>query len=191
MAWSIFSFFTGSGIHRKMNKLTKKIFHNLRKDTSSYIEYGNIRRGKPWGEKDNDQIQWIYLIDLLSDRPLVFKIVYDIKQAKFICYSRSGGKNEMANVLQFSTSDFNELSVKLLELAAQIPVMRERMLRQHIFSLAGEKSKKRWLVFFHNDNRDREFDQLKVSIKNMLDKGKISEREADKLISYAKNLSEQ
>lgn len=191
MAWSIFNVFAGSGMHRKMNKLTKQIFSNLRKDTSTYIEYGNIRRGKPWGDKDNDQIQWVYLIDLLSDRPLVFKIVYDLRQNKFICYSRSGGKNEMANVLQFSTTDFNELSAKLLELASQIPVMRERMLRQHIFSLAGEKSKKRWLVFFNKDNRDEEFDHLKSSIRSMLEQGKISEREADKLVSYAKNLSEE
>ncbi|MFO1472398.1 MAG: hypothetical protein U1F27_15340 [Turneriella sp.] len=126
-------------IRRRINKVTKKLFNRLRKDSKSLIEYGNLRRGKPWGLKEGNTVVWSYLVDLLADRPLIYKIVYDIGAARYTCYSRSGGRNEMANVLQFTSDDLDELVARLNTLAAEIPAMRERMLRQHLYALKAKK----------------------------------------------------
>jgi len=178
-------------IRRRINKVTKKLFNRLRKDKKSLMEYGNLRRGKPWGFKDGRELTWTFLIDLLADRPLIYKVTYNIDEGRYHCYSRSGGKNEMTNVLQFTSDDLDELVARLYTLAAEIPAMRERMLRQHLYSLKSEKTPKRWLDIFRKKNPEEEMASLAMLrevIQAMLTQGKISKNEALKLMSYAETL---
>ncbi|MFO1527313.1 MAG: hypothetical protein U1F16_15195 [Turneriella sp.] len=178
-------------IRRRINKVTRRLFNRLRKERKSLIEYGNLRRGKPWGLKDGNEVVWTYLVDLLADRPLIYKVVYNLHDARYTCFSRSGGRNEMANVLQFTSDDIDELVARLNMLAAEIPAMRERMLRQHLYSLKSEKSQRRWIDFFKKRTPEEDMASLSVlreSIQAMLTQGKISKNEALKLMSYAETL---
>ncbi|MBL8033192.1 MAG: hypothetical protein JNJ69_05805 [Leptospiraceae bacterium] len=97
----------------------------------------------------------------------------------------------MANVLQFTSDDIDELVARLNMLAAEIPAMRERMLRQHLYSLKSEKSQRRWIDFFKKRTPEEDMASLSVlreSIQAMLTQGKISKNEALKLMSYAETL---
>lgn len=178
-------------IRRRINHVTKKLFQKLRKESKSLTEYGNLRRGKPWGVREGNELVWIFLVDLLADRPLIYKIVYNIDDGRYTCYSRSGGKNEMANVLQFTSNDIDELISRLYTLAAEIPAMRERMLRQHIYALKNEKFPRRWLDFFRKRDPSegtQMLTTLREVIQTMLAQGKISKNEALKLMAYAETL---
>ncbi len=178
-------------IRRRINKVTKKLFNRLRKDKKSLMEYGNLRRGKPWGFRDGHDLTWTFLVDLLADRPLIYKVTYNIHEGRYHCYSRSGGKNEMTNVLQFTSEDLDELVARLYTLAAEIPAMRERMLRQHLYSLKSEKSPKRWLDLFRKKNPEADMASLAMLrevVHAMLTQNKISKNEALKLMSYAETL---
>lgn len=178
-------------IRRRINKVTGKLFQKLRKDQKSLVEYGNLRRGKPWGLKEGREIVWTFLVDLLADRPLIYKVVYNSDEARYTCYSRSGGRNEMTNVLQFTSDDIDELVARLNMLAAEIPAMRERMLRQHLYALKNEKSPKRWLGLFRKKNPEEEMQTLSMLrevIQAMLAQNKISKSEALKLMAYAETL---
>jgi hypothetical protein len=181
-------------IRRRINKLTAQLFRKLRKDAKSHIEYGNLRRGKPWGIKEGRELVWTFLVDLLADRPLIYKIVYNLDEARFMCYSRSGGRNEMTNVLQFTSDDIDELSARLNMLAAEIPAMRERMLRQHLYALKREKSPKRWLKFFRKRSPEEELQTLaalREVVQSLLAENKISKNEALKLMAYAEALHDE
>lgn len=178
-------------IRRRINKVTKKLFNRLRKDSKSLIEYGNLRRGKPWGTREGNTVVWSFLVDLLADRPLIYKVVYDLSEGRYTCYSRSGGRNEMANVLQFTSDDIDELVARLNTLAAEIPAMRERMLRQHLYALKSEKNPRRWLDLFrkrHPEEDMQSLAMLREAIQTMLTQTKISKNEALKLMSYAETL---
>lgn len=178
-------------IRRRINRLTQRLFQKLRKDSKSLVEYGNLRRGKPWGAREGHELVWTFLVDLLAERPLIYKIVYDSAQARYTCYSRSGGKNEMTNILQFTSDDIDELVSRLNMLAAEIPAMRERMLRQHLYSLKSEKSPRRWLDVFRRKNPAEEMQtltMLREVVQSMLAQDKISRNEALKLIAYAETL---
>lgn len=178
-------------IRRRINKVTKRLFQKLRKEQKSLIEYGGLRRGKPWGVREGRELVWTFLVDLLADRPLVYKIVYQIDEARYTCYSRSGGRNEMTNVLQFTSDDIDELVARLNMLAAEIPAMRERMLRQHLYTLKGEKTPKRWLDLFRKKAPDEEMQtlaMLREVVQSMLTQNKISRNEALKLMAYAETL---
>lgn len=178
-------------IKRRIDKVTKKLFGRLRRDRKSLLEYGNLRRGKPWGLKDGNELSWTFLVDLLADRPLTYKIAYNIHEGRYRCYSRSGGKNEMANVLQFTSDDLDELVARLNNLAAEIPAMRERMLRLHLYALRNEKKAKRWLDIFRRKNPEEEMaslTRLREVVQSMLAQNKISKNEALKLMSYAETL---
>jgi|GEM_PF-2125016 len=178
-------------IRRRINKVTKKLFNRLRKDSKSLVEYGNLRRGKPWGLKESNTVVWSFLVDLLAERPLIYKVVYDIDAARYTCYSRSGGRNEMANVLQFTSDDIDELVARLNTLAAEIPAMRERMLRQHLYSLKNEKNPRRWIDIFRKRSPEEDIQSLaalREAVQAMLTQGKISRNEALKLMSYAETL---
>lgn len=178
-------------IRRRINQVTKKLFHKLRKESKSLIEYGNLRRGKPWGVHEGNELVWTFLVDLLADRPLIYKIVYNAADGRYTCYSRSGGKNEMANVLQFTSDDIDELVSRLNTLAAEIPAMRERMLRQHLYALKNEKFPRRWLDFFRKKDPAEGMQiltALREVIQAMLSQGKISKNEALKLMAYAETL---
>lgn len=178
-------------IRRRINKVTARLFQKLRKDSKSLIEYGNLRRGKPWGLKEGRELVWTFLVDLLADRPLIYKIVYNVDQARYTCYSRSGGRNEMSNVLQFTSDDIDELVARLNMLASEIPAMRERMLRQHLYSLKRERSPKRWLDLFRKRDQAEELQTLttlREVVQSMLAQNKISKNEALKLMAYAETL---
>ena len=85
----------------------------------------------------------------------------------------------------------DELVARLYTLAAEIPAMRERMLRQHLYSLKSEKTPKRWLDIFRKKNPEEEMASLAMLrevIQAMLTQGKISKNEALKLMSYAETL---
>lgn len=178
-------------IKRRINKVTTRLFQKLRKDQKSPLEFGNLRRGKPWGTKEGNELVWTFLVDLLADRPLIYKVVYSAAQARYTCYSRSGGRNEMTNVLQFTSDDIDELVARLNMLAAEIPAMRERMLRQHLYALKNEKSPRRWLDLFRKKDASEEQQTLAVLrevIQAMLSQNKISKNEALKLMAYAETL---
>ncbi len=178
-------------IRRRINKVTKRLFQKLRKDHKSLVEYGNLRRGKPWGIREGRELVWTFLVDLLADRPLVYKVAYQIDEARYTCYSRSGGRNEMANVLQFTSDDIDELVARLNMLAAEIPAMRERMLRQHLYTLKSEKTPKRWLDLFRKKGPEDEMQtlaMLREVVQSMLAQNKISRNEALKLMAYAETL---
>jgi hypothetical protein len=180
-------------IRRRINKLTARLFHKLRKESKSLIEYGNLRRGKPWGLKEGRELVWTFLVDLLADRPLIYKIVYNLDEGRYTCYSRSGGHNEMTNVLQFTSDDIDELISRLSMLAAEIPAMRERMLRQHLYAIKNEGTPKRWLRFFHKRDPAAELKSLahlREVVQSMLAQNKISKNEALKLMAYAETLYE-
>ncbi|HNA80790.1 MAG TPA: hypothetical protein PKM44_11475 [Turneriella sp.] len=178
-------------IRRRINKVTARLFQKLRKDSKSLVEYGNLRRGKPWGLKEGRELVWTFLVDLLADRPLIYKVVYNADEARYTCYSRSGGRNEMTNVLQFTSDDIDELVARLNMLAAEIPAMRERMLRQHLYALKSEKSPKRWLDLFRKRDPAEELQTLttlREVVQSMLAQNKISKNEALKLMAYAETL---
>ena len=178
-------------IRRRINKVTARLFQKLRKDSKSLIEYGNLRRGKPWGLKEGRELVWTFLVDLLADRPLIYKVVYNAEQARYTCYSRSGGRNEMSNVLQFTSDDIDELVARLNMLAAEIPAMRERMLRQHLYALKNEKFPRRWLDLFRKRDQAEELQTLttlREVVQSMLAQNKISKNEALKLMAYAETL---
>jgi len=180
-------------IRRRINKVTRRLFKGLRQNHKSLIEYGNLRRGKPWGMKESNQLSWIFMVDLLSDRPLIYKITYNLYDGRYSCYSRSGGKNEMMNVLQFTSDDIDELVARLTMLAAEIPAMRERMLRQYLYTLRQEKTPKRWLDFFKRPSHEEEMQSvsmLRDVIQSMLVQKKISKHEALKLMAYAETLQD-
>ncbi|MCX7632375.1 MAG: hypothetical protein N2Z22_03470 [Turneriella sp.] len=181
-------------IRRRINRSTAALLRRLRKTDKSLTEYGHLRRGKPWGAREGDELVWFFLVDLLSDRPLVYKIVYRIPERRFICYSRSGGKNELANVLQFSTDDIDALVSRLYALAEEIPAMRERMLRQYLYTLRQEKAPRRWLPFLRRRDPGEEqqtLATLRDVIQAMLLQKKISNNEALKLMAYAETLSSE
>jgi hypothetical protein len=180
-------------IRRHINKVTKKLFNRVRKDKKSLVEFGNLRRGKPWGLRDGRELVWVFLVDLLSDRPLIYKITYNMDMARYTCYSRSGGRNEMTNVLQFASDDLDELVARLNMLAAEIPAMRERMLRLHLYALKNEKAPRRWLDLFRKKSPEDEtasLTMLREVIQSMLTQHKISRQEALKLMSYAETLQD-
>ena len=69
--------------------------------------------------------------------------------------------------------------------------MRERMLRQHLYSLKNEKASKRWLDMFRKRKPEEEMASLAMLrevIQSMLAQGKISKNEGLKLMSYAETL---
>ncbi|MBS0618854.1 MAG: hypothetical protein JSR44_11745 [Spirochaetes bacterium] len=178
-------------IRRRINKAVKKLFRRLHRDKKTYLEYGNLRRGKPWGERDAHDIGWNFLVDLLSDRPLIYKVVYNLDTGRYTCYSRSGGKNEMTNVLQFTSDDIEELIARLYTLASEIPAMRERMLRQHLYALKNEKNPRRWIDLFRKNNPEDDaasLSYLREAIQGMMAQHKISKNEALKLMAYAETL---
>lgn len=179
-------------IRRRINALTKKLFQKLRKNHKSSVEFGNLRRGKPWGLREGHELVWTFLVDLLSERPLIYKVVYNAADGRYTCYSRSGGHNEMTNVLQFTSDDIGELVQRLNTLAAEIPAMRERMLRQHLYALKNEKSPKRWLKLFRkrdDGSEEQILTMLRDVVQSMLLQHKISKNEALKLIAYAETLT--
>lgn len=130
-------------------------------------------------------------MDLLAERPLVYKVTYNLFDGRYTCYSRSGGKNEMMNVLQFTSANIDELVARLTMLASEIPAMRERMLRQHLYTLKQDKNPKRWLDFFRKISPEEEMQSLAMLrevIHSMLTQNKISKQEALKLMAYAETL---
>jgi len=178
-------------IRRRINKVTRQLLQKLRKDKKSLVEYGNLRHGKPWGLRENRELVWTFLVDLLAERPLIYKIVYNMDEARYTCYSRSGGRNEMTNVLQFTSDNIDELIARLNMLAAEIPAMRERMLRQHLYTLHSEKTPKRWLDLFRKKAPEEEMQtlaMLREVVQSMLTQNKISRNEALKLMAYAETL---
>ncbi|HRP70484.1 MAG TPA: hypothetical protein PLY93_13220 [Turneriella sp.] len=181
-------------IRRKINKAIKKLLHNLHHDSKSYLEYGNLRRGKPWGLREGREIVWIFLVDLLAERPLIYKITYHIDEGRYHCYSRSGGRNEMTNVLQFSSDSLDELIERLNMLASEVPAIRERMLRQYIYSMKNQKTSKRWMDFFKKKDNQLNADtllHLKEAVHAMEGQHKISKGEAMKLLGYVEMLFDE
>jgi len=188
-----FSWFKIWRIKRRFNKAIKKLLHRLHRDNKTYLEYGNLRRGKPWGLREGREIIWVFFVDLLAERPLIYKITYHTDEALYHCYSRSGGRNEMTNVLQFSTDSLEALLTRLDMLAGEIPAIRERLLRQYIFGLRNQDTPKRWTDFFRKKNPQLEIDSLnriKDLIHSMQAQHKISKGEALKLTLYVETLFE-
>ena len=92
-------------------------------------------------------------------------------------------------LVQESVAD--ELVARLNMLAAEIPAMRERMLRQHLYTLRDEKTPKRWLDIFRKKAPEEEMQtlaMLREVVQSMLSQNKISRNEALKLMAYAETL---
>lgn len=171
-----------------MNRLHNRVMKHIEDTSRSVIEYGNLRRDEKWGEftKKGDKIVFSYLVDVIAQRPMKYEIYYNLESQDYYCYSQLALKTDMANLLQFTSPDFEHLTKRLMVLAENIPNLRERRLREYIYSTAGQKPKRKWMRFFKKNDPDRDY--LDTVIETMKDQKRISEHEARGLHKYVQEL---
>lgn len=170
-----------------MNSLFDRVIEELENRVSDAVEYGNLRKMPDWGERRGDTLVYRLEVDMILERPMVYMIRYDLDFDDFRCYSRMGGRSMISNLLQFEAGSREELAEKLTELAVNIPAMRERMIKEYIFSLFHREPRKRWRKFFKKDNPRAE--SLISIIREMKIQSKISENEAETLIAYVHEMN--
>ena len=166
-----------------MNAVHAAMTATVLKKAESRIEFGNLRKSSTWGQGSENQLKWIYEIDLLSMKPMQYVIVYDLVEERFSCYSKMGGKNEMNSLLTLSTSSLEDLKERLIELARNIPSLRERMLREYLYTHKEPGAKRRFLKIFKKSRSRSEY--LGKVIDTLFSQQKISEGEAERARIYA------
>ncbi|MCS6985516.1 MAG: hypothetical protein NZM25_10390 [Leptospiraceae bacterium] len=183
---SLFKLWKAAYLTKRMNRLLRKFEKEASKKKINQIEYGNLRRGEIWGSWDDDQLIYSFEIDVVAERPFQYRVVYDASRRLFLCYSRLVSKADIAHFLQFTVRNFSLLKIKLINLVNHIPAMRERFLRQYLYNLASEQKGSRFLRFFRSSASKKE--ALLEFLENLLQEKKISQREYERLRSYAMEL---
>jgi len=174
-------------VHKKIDQLNRTVLNKLKKENYNPLEYGNLRKGDIWGEISDGIITWSYNIDVIIGKPITYLVTYNIEKKEFSCYAKTA-KTNFSNILQFTTHDFSELSYRLDELAFHIPSLRERMLREYLYSESRRGPRKKWFTLFTKG--DQMTEHLESVILNLILQSKISENEAARLRIYANNLSQ-
>ena len=175
-------------IKKQINHLHSEISNRIKEDNKLMLEFGNLRKGKIWALLDKNEIKWTYDIDVLSEKPLSFSIIYDIKTKVFSCYSQIGIKNETSNILQFHTKNYYELYRKMLELTLNIPALRERMMREYIYQQSGQNPKQKWKNLFKKDKEKDKNKFLKNIVDTLKNEDKITADEKERLHKYIQSL---
>jgi len=172
---------------KKINHMSHEVMGALeKKESYNHIEYGNMRKGNEWGELNENTISWTFIIDLIVGKPILYIISYEINEREFTCYAKTS-KNNFSNIFQFKTSNDQELKFRLTELAEHVPSLRERMLREYLYSEAKKGPHKKWYNPFVRE--DKVQDYLESVIDEIITEKKISDNEAKRLHEYAKNLA--
>ncbi|MDH5719067.1 MAG: hypothetical protein OEZ13_00460 [Spirochaetia bacterium] len=175
-------------IKKFINHLHSEISEKIKVQNKSLIEFGNLRKSGVWAKKEPDTIKWVYEIDVLSEKPLSFSIIYNILDKTFSCYSQIGLKNDISNILQFQTKNYDELFRKILELSLNIPALRERMMREYVYLQSGQNPKQKWKTLFKKD-ADKDKEKFLIGIVNTLEsEKKISTDEKKRLYKYIESL---
>ncbi len=174
---------------RKMNFLYREIISEIKKKKSDPVEYGNIFKSKKWGVKDKDKIIWTYGISVISIEPMEYKVIYDISKNNFYCVSVMDSKLGSEDMLQFVSDDFVVVKAKIMQFVRDIPIMRDRMLREYIFHQTNFNGIKNWLNFFPK-NKKIKIDHLRSMIKELRLEYRISEAELKRLARYAESLQD-
>ncbi|MES0490635.1 MAG: hypothetical protein ABUK01_11615 [Leptospirales bacterium] len=172
---------------KKVNKLGRLIVDEL-KALADFdpLEYGNLRKGTEWGAISENTISWNYLIDLIIGKPILYIITYNIDKKEFLCYAKTPRMN-FSSVFQFKTKNFQELNFRLLELAKHIPSLRERMLREYLYSESKLGPRKKWYKPFVSEDKIHVY--LESIIDNISTQKKITKNEARRITAYAMNLT--
>ena len=176
-----------SSVLKKVNKLGRTIVDELKKvEDFDPLEYGNLRKGNEWGTIDENTISWNYLIDLIIGKPILYIINYNLEKKEFLCFAKTPKMN-FSSVFQFKTKDFQELNFRLLELAKHIPSLRERMLREYLYSEAKNGPRKKWYKPFVSEEKIHV--HLESIINEITSQNKITQNEARRITAYAINLT--
>ncbi len=185
MSW--LSRFKRSRLTRKMTKLFKQITAGLEQGDLDMVEYGNARQGNIWGQQTENKVVYTIEIDLLSLRPVLYKITYDLSNKEFRCHSRIGSKNDLTNVLQFRCNTFTEFAERIEKLAQNIPQMRQRVIKEYLYHQAETSPKRRWLKVFKRRKKTRR-DYLLSVAEVLYEQQKISANELQLAKQYIQEL---
>lgn len=172
-------------VRKKFESLTRETLSSLQSGEYDPIEYGNLRKGEYWGDEVEQKILWSFVVDVSLGKPIQYIISYDPEKSIFDCYAKTA-VNNFLSVLQFSTSNFNDLSYRLDELAHHIPSLRERSLREYLFVESKRAPRRRWYKPFVSASAKEDY--LCNIIENLAAEKRISEKEVKRLEKYIHDL---
>jgi len=172
-------------VSHKIDKITRKIFNSISKQKDQHLEHGNVRKSGDWGIIKDNTVVWVILADIILGKPIQYSITYSLPDKKYSCHAMTE-RNNFSSVFQFSTADIEVLEDRLRELANHIPSLRERLLREYLFSEAKNAPGRGWLKIFFGKAKIEE--HLNTKIDNLYQQGRISGGERDRLGNYISNL---
>ena len=176
-------------IKLQLNMLHRRVLFTIYTSEHKKIEFGNIRKHKKkWGVLEKDCLVWIYEISFVTSTPLEYKISYHIKENTFKCSSIFNAEHENINIgeiHQFTCTDYDVLSERILNMIKTIPLIRTKVLRDHLFrQLKVPILKPTWRIF----NQSQNITNLESVIYELYREKKISNNERKILRQYAQDI---
>ncbi len=173
-------------VQKEIDRIGRAIMLRLKDLEYQPLDFGNLRKGDPWGVMQDGSMLWTYVVDIPVGKPIQYVISYSLKSAEYICFAKTA-RNNYSNVFQFSTPKVAELEARLTELAVHIPSLRERSLREYLYYEAKRAPRKKWYNPFGSVEKTREY--LEEVVLGMLNDEKITKTEADRIGKYIANLT--
>ena len=181
--------FDNNIIRLNFNVLHQRVLFTTYTSGRPKIEFGNISKHKTrWGVLEKNHLVWIYEISFVTPTPLEYKTSYHTKEHTFKCSSIFNAEHENINIgeiHQFTCTDYTEFSERILNMVKNIPLVRAKILRDHLFRrLKVPILKPTWRIF----NQGKNVADLEAVINELYKEKKISNDEREMLRRYAQDI---
>jgi len=173
-------------VRKRINKLDRKIQSIIDKSKFEFIEFCNIKKTKIWGIDEKGFINWKYQLEVLSHVPMIYEIHYNSHLKSFTAASPKAAMNAVRKFPRIKTENLQTFIEKFEEFVSSLPIIRERILREYLFAVMKQKSRRKFLKKFIRSSKKEEF--LTSIIDSMYEEKKISKRELEMMKNYIPNV---